>query len=113
MHNKLFTKILFDQSIKSFLEKGLHLGCKFDNNAQSSLNIFCMLSKNLAWLRRSYISTVSGIYSTQQVQVAVAVDPFVTLTIVSTGTVEAAFGIALDLVVTVVTALPIIEFNEN
>jgi len=45
--------------------------------------------------------------------VAVAVDPFVTLTIVSTGTDEAAFGIALDLVVTVVTALPTIEFHEK
>ena len=56
---------------------------------------------------------MSGIYSTQQVQVAVAVDPFVTLTIVSTGTDEAAFGIALDLVVTVVTALPTIEFHEK
>ena len=44
---------------------------------------------------------------------AVAVDPFVTLTIVSTGTDEVAFGIALDLVVTVVTALPKIEFHEK
>ena len=73
-----------------------------------------MLSKNQAWLKTLiYISTLSGVYSTQQIQVAVAVDPFVTLTIVSTGTDEDAFGIALDFVVTVVTALPTIEYHEK
>ena len=43
----------------------MHLGCKFDNNAQSSLNIFCMLSKNQAWLKTFiYINSIRSIFNT-------------------------------------------------